>query len=1422
MAMSDGKVVIDVLVNEQSARSEIERIDQLLNNLGNNAGNGLDESMNETLQDLRRQLDQLGGDIGDNLNDGFNQGEQGAERLEKSFGKIKLAAAGIFAGVAVAVVDMAKDFDESVTKIQNSFNITRDEAEKLGDTAVNAWKMGFGENVGEVSDALIQVKQNMKDIGDGADLENATKKAMGLAQTFDADVNEVTRAGNNIMKSFGIDSDKAFDLMAQGAAKGLNMSNEMFDNLAEYTPLWGQMGYSAEDMFNTLVNASEAGVYNLDYVNDAMKEFQIRMKDGSKGTAEAMAELPKSTQEMFEKFQQGDATVQQMNDSVLGALEGMDDQTKANQLGVALYGTKWEDLESKAMYALQSGKDAMKGYEGAADNVVENLQKSFDFRLKSVTRTAQAALKPLAAAFLGLAEIVLPPIQKAVEAISVAIEDFVGFLKDNSDTIKEIFGAIGDIIKTVLTGALEFIEPVIDKVKEMYKAFKASGGAENALEKVSDALRSLAEHKEQLKIIGEILLSIFVAKAIYSGTVALAAGVRSGVAAFRAARTAIIAYRATLVGMTAAQKAAAIAQRALNLVMRANPIGLVVTAIAALVAGFVILYKHNEKFRNFMDSVWDAVKGAAKGIKKAWGNMIEWFGDTFRSIKKWAGKVGGYFEDMKDKAVKQVKRLANGVADRFSDLKEDVMRIVKWVLNFVVDYFEFMYVRPIKFIIKLVKAVYNHFDDMRDKAVKIVKNMLNKVLDYFGDMVRGGVREAKELYDKVSSWFDKARDKVKGIAENMAKAVKNAFDNMRDWTVNIVKDMYNKVSDWFEKIFKKAKELPKDMAKGIEAGKEKVKSAATAVGNKAREGVNKLIGGVESGVNFILGAVGADDIKIKTIPKFASGTGGHMGGLMMVNDAPTGDYKEMVKLPNGKAFIPEGRNVILDAPAGTQVMRGDHTKKFMESLNIPKYANGTGWLASAKDFVGGIIGKADKLFDNIDDFIKNPVKFIAGVVYDKMEKILSKTGAKGVVKDMGISLPKFVGEKAKDWIKGLLEGGGGGGDFGGYAPYNGDFNKISNDKGVYDYLYDLGKQIVRKFKSKYSGLYISSGKRSTSANTGGVKSDHTTGLALDLARGGVRDNSYYQMAKTLVNHPYLKFVIGSNKWAKNGGSFSKYPYAAQADHSNHLHISAKNPKDAKAANGSGGGKVGGSAKAWTADIKRAYKQIYGTNISARGLAEVLEQIQTESGGNAKISQGIIDVNSHNGTGGAKGLLQFIQPTFDNYKLKGYGDIWNGYHQLLALFNVRDWFNAITRAGKGKGWSPRSGRVKGYASGTNNAERGLYSVNENGGEMMFFNGGEVVVPHDLSKKALSMAFKDMSANNTLVQQAAAIVKTIGRQKQAQQLNNGINKYMVDEIINAIRANGGNNDVIINLDGREFVRVVNAHQARDMQQINYFGG
>lgn len=75
----------------------------------------------------------------------------------------------------------------------------------------------------------------------------------------------------------------------------------------------------------------------------------------------------------------------------------------------------------------------------------------------------------------------------------------------------------------------------------------------------------------------------------------------------------------------------------------------------------------------------------------------------------------------------------------------------------------------------------------------------------------------------------------------------------------------------------------------------------------------------------------------------AKGTNFHEGGLAMVNDQRGTLYKEMVTLPTGESFIPEGRNVILDLPRGSKVMRAGLTKNFMRELGIPNFADGVGW-----------------------------------------------------------------------------------------------------------------------------------------------------------------------------------------------------------------------------------------------------------------------------------------------------------------------------------------------------------------------------------------------------------------------------------------------------------------------------------------------
>ena len=82
--------------------------------------------------------------------------------------------------------------------------------------------------------------------------------------------------------------------------------------------------------------------------------------------------------------------------------------------------------------------------------------------------------------------------------------------------------------------------------------------------------------------------------------------------------------------------------------------------------------------------------------------------------------------------------------------------------------------------------------------------------------------------------------------------------------------------------------------------------------------------------------------------RHANGTNYHPGGLAIVNDQKNSNYKEMVTLPNGESFIPEGRDVLLPLPRGSKVLRADKTRRLMRELGVQKYANGIGIPSDAK------------------------------------------------------------------------------------------------------------------------------------------------------------------------------------------------------------------------------------------------------------------------------------------------------------------------------------------------------------------------------------------------------------------------------------------------------------------------------------------
>ncbi|WKY44160.1 peptidoglycan DD-metalloendopeptidase family protein [Eubacteriaceae bacterium ES2] len=360
-------------------------------------------------------------------------------------GKLTVGLTAPILAASTAIGYTAIQFDNSAAQIKSALGLTEEEAEKFEESIKNVWENGFGESLDDVTNSLFKVKQNMKEVADGEELEKVTQDAITLAGTFDADVNEVTRAGNNLMVNFGVESSKAFDLMAAGAQNGLNFSDEMFDNLSEYSGLFSTMGYSAEEYFQILINGSEAGVYNLDYINDVMKEFQIRVKDGSDATYTAMSQMSSATQEVWQSFLSGNGTVKDVSNTVITELKGMDDQVAANQIGVSLFGTKWEDMESDAMYSLTTVGDEMSNITGVMDKMVETQGDTFGTKWQEAIRQSQEALLPLGETILDIAIDYLPEITESIESATEWFDELSPASKNLAIGLVGVAAAIGPV-----------------------------------------------------------------------------------------------------------------------------------------------------------------------------------------------------------------------------------------------------------------------------------------------------------------------------------------------------------------------------------------------------------------------------------------------------------------------------------------------------------------------------------------------------------------------------------------------------------------------------------------------------------------------------------------------------------------------------------------------------------------------------------------------------------------------------------------------------------------------------------------------------------------------------------------------------------------------------------------------------------------
>ena len=442
-------LVLEQGESSDEAQELAGRISRLSGELGENR---------QQLENAERAADRLG----DTMEDAGQQAEDSSEGYTVLKNVIANLATEAISKAVDAFKELATEGDSALAMLEARTGATSSEMEGFEDVMYEVYNANYGESLGDVSEKLSTVIQMTDDL-DNASLANVTKNAIALEDVFGFDIMESMRGVNSLMDQFGITSDQAFNLIVQGAQKGLNQNDDLLDTINEYSVQFKNAGYSADDMFNMLANGVESGTWSVDKLGDAVKEFNIRMSDGS--AKDAVEALGFSWEKVSEDWGKGGDSAKEVFNMLVNELDGLETTTEGYNIGVGLLGTMYEDLGQEAVLALSntegainSASDAMAQMDGAAYDTLES-------SLSQLGRTVKAeVVQPIA-------EKLTPAIKDSVNFVNERVGPAVEWLLSHLPEVGIILGTIGSVIAAMKWGS---IVGQISKISGAFSGFKTA------------------------------------------------------------------------------------------------------------------------------------------------------------------------------------------------------------------------------------------------------------------------------------------------------------------------------------------------------------------------------------------------------------------------------------------------------------------------------------------------------------------------------------------------------------------------------------------------------------------------------------------------------------------------------------------------------------------------------------------------------------------------------------------------------------------------------------------------------------------------------------------------------------------------------------------------------------------------------------
>lgn len=687
-------------------------------------------------------------------------------------------------------VNQATELDDAMAKFQAQTGASSNEMSKFKNIARDVWSNNFGEDISDVADMMGRVKTQMQGISD-VDLKNVTENLLTLRDTFGMDENETLRGAQQLMKQFGITSQEAFDLMATGAQNGLNKSDELGDNIAEYSGKFAQAGYSADEYFQLMQNGLDGGAYNLDKVNDAINEVTTRLVDGT--IEGALDSFDTKTQDVFKAWQEGRATQKDVVNAIVEDIsKTTNEQEKLNKSATA-FGTMGEDFNAGFIQSLTTVGNKYKDVEGAMDKVKEIANGGLKNALSGLGRAFLDS-------FIPIGELITPILAGIIGLITVAIQG-----------IQQGFAKVGDVISSVLskidTSGITELTSQVSKVlapafKEVKKAIDEMKSAlepiaKDILSKIIDVIQNIVNQAQKiLTVVGPPIISVL--KKIIStvsefmplitSILTIVGSVVSGIISFI---NMVVTYVGTAIAkamgfiMPIVQIISTIVANIWSVILTvAQNIWSKISEVVTAIIGFVnnlfktvsdIINNIWSKIQDTMNRVGDKVKGVIDNINKYFNNVKSTVSDVFNGI--WA-KVQGVMDNVGNK----ISNVLRGIQNAWSGLKGFVGGVFGGIEGAVSS------------LVGSVKGMVNGVIGGINGAIGIINKIPGVHIGRIPRLERGGVlkrgqigllegngAEAVVPLERNKAW-------IRAVAKDMAQIMPSVTTNNNGQTINF----YNK------------------------------------------------------------------------------------------------------------------------------------------------------------------------------------------------------------------------------------------------------------------------------------------------------------------------------------------------------------------------------------------------------------------------------------------------------------------------------------------------------------------------------------------------------------------------------------------------------------------------------------------------------